>query len=171
MRETLRQGLHHVIQTGHIPVCGLALPLMSQIFGIAVGKDPVHVPFDIGNIRAGKKCGHFFNDIIDHLRICQIKDSLISSLRVFSSRNIHRPVRMRPVTVTVHIYHLRLHPDTKGKSERVDLVRQSPDTVRQLLFIRFPVTQRTLIILTLPEPAVIHHKQLYPCLFSSLRKF
>ena len=60
--------------------------------------------------------------MILHVLSGQIKDPLIAPFRVRLSRNLDHPVRMAAVEITVHIDHLRLHPDSKIHANRLDLI-------------------------------------------------
>ena len=72
--------------------------------------------------------------------------------------------------MTVHIHHLRLHPDTEIQPERLDLSSESRETSRKLLLVDFPVSQGMCVIIALAEPAVVHHKKFYAGFLCLLRQ-
>ena len=170
VRETRGKLSHAPVQSQHIAVCHLTLPLRWKRCGIVIRKRPVHIPFDIGDLRRGKYLCHRLDDIVLHFRSRKIQDALIASLRMRFPRDFNRPVRMRLVEMTVHIHHLRLHPDTEIQSERLDLSSESRETSRKLLLVDFPVSQGMCVIIALAEPAVVHHKKLHAGFLCLLRQ-
>ena len=64
---------------------------------------------------------------------------------------------MCPVKVTVFINHLRLNPDPKFHALIMHPVNKICQAALQLLFIYLPVTQGRIVIISFPEPAIIHH--------------
>ena len=194
IRETFRQRFGHPVKSADITVRRFALPMQClhlpglsrlscslviityigaacQIWRVNIRKDPVHIPFDICDICRRKDFCHPLDHIINHFRICQIQYSLVTSLRVGAPRDLHRPVRMCTIQITVCIYHFRLDPDPELQSQVIDLFTNTGKSAGQFLFINIPVTQRRLIVITVSEPSVIHDKQLDAHLACFLRQF
>ena len=67
---------------------------------------------------------------------------------------------MRFIQMRIRRDHLRLKPDTKLQTDRVDLIYQSFQPPGKLLCIDHPIPQRTVITVALSEPAVVHHQHL-----------
>ena len=170
MGKSLRQGLHHPVQSQHIPVGRFPLPLRRKGLTVDIRHGPVHIPFHVGDLRRTEDPGHGGNDMILHLCPGQIQKPLVSSLGMQMPGDIHGPVRMIPVQAAVHIDHLRFHPETELKPQGRDLVRQTLQTVGKLLRIDLPVPQGLCIILPVTEPSVIHNEELDPHLLPSLCK-
>ena len=167
-RKTLHQLSHHTIQSHDVAVRHFPLVRRIQIRGIIIRENAVHIPFHIGDVGTAKHLCHGLNDIITHLRISQIQNALVSPLRMRFSRNFHHPVRMLPVQITVHIDHLRLHPDAEIQPKSIDFLTKTIQSVGKLLRIYLPVTQRAPVIIPLSKPPVIHDKQLNAHILSGL---
>ena len=75
------------------------------------------------------------------------------------------PVRVSPVKIRILIYHFRLKPKAELHSQLSDTARQSGDTIRKTVPIRYPVSQACLLRTPLSEPSVIQHKELYTAFF------
>ena len=82
VRETRGKFSHAAVQSQHIAVCHLSLPLRRKRSGIVIRKRPVHIPFDIGDLRRGKYLCHRLNNIVLHFCSRKIQNALIASLRV-----------------------------------------------------------------------------------------
>ena len=85
-------------------------------------------------------------------------------------RHLQRPVRMRPVQVGIDIDHLRLDPDAEIQPHPIHLPADAGKPARQLLPVRVPVAQRSRVVVSLSEPAVIHHEELHANLLALLRE-
>ena len=64
---------------------------------------------------------------------------------------------MRPVQITVFIDHLRLNPDAKFHALLMHTDNKICQTAPQFLFVDLPVPKGRIVIISFPEPAVIHH--------------
>ena len=76
--------------------------------------------------------------------------------------NVYAPIRMCAVEVAVRGNHLRLEPDSELDSEFIQVIVNSFDTVRELTAVNDPVSERAVVGVPFPEPAVVDDKQLYP---------
>ena len=76
------------------------------------------------------------------------------------SWNLDRPLRVGAVQIAVLIHHLRLNPDTEGKTERGNFFRQSGQTRWQFFAVFHPVAERARVSVTLAEPSVIENEKL-----------
>ena len=72
---------------------------------------------------------------------------------------------MCPVKIRIRGDHLRLKPDTKLKSDLIDLIHQIFQTSCDLFFVYFPVTQGTVIGISFSKPAIIHDQHLNATFF------
>ena len=64
---------------------------------------------------------------------------------------------MRPVQITVFIDHLRLNPDAKFHALLMHTGNKICQTAPQFLFVDLPVPKGRIVIISFPEPTVIHH--------------
>ena len=109
-----------------------------------------------------------------HLSARQVEHQLISRHHRRAVGGGQSPVGMSAVEVAVLVDHLRLYPQTEPQSHIVDFFDKSVKSVRQLAFIRYPVSQSRVIVVAVFEPSVIEHKQLQAqvlCLFGYRDQF
>ena len=64
---------------------------------------------------------------------------------------------MRSVQITVFIDHLRLNPDAKFHALLMHTGNKICQTAPQFLFVALPVPKGRIVIISFPEPTVIHH--------------
>ena len=138
----------------------LSLTLWRKCLRISIAINAIHVPLDVSNVRRRENAAHFLYDILLHEGIAQIENALISALTVWLSRNLQHPLGMRTVKITVHVDHLRLHPDAKVQAERVHLLSKPLYASGELFLILRPVAERASVIIPLAKPAVVHDEQL-----------
>ena len=77
---------------------------------------------------------------------------------------------MVPIKVGINVHHLRLNPDTELHAKLIYLFRKPCNSVRKLLLILCPVTERTLVVAPLAKPAVVHNEKLDTTVASDLRQ-
>ena len=65
---------------------------------------------------------------------------------------------MLAVEVTVLVDRFRLDPDAEFHALGGEFVPQSFESVRELLGICVPVTERMFVVIALSEPPVVHHE-------------
>ena len=126
---------------------------------------PVHVPFDILNVRFIKYSGNGGNNIIPYLGLCEIQQQFITAENIFHTARMKRPVRMSPVEIGVRIDCFRLKPEAEVKPQCMNSSGQSFKPSRKLLPVDRIVSETGLVAVALTEPAVIQHKQLTSELF------
>ena len=91
-----------------------------------------------------------------------------------TSRNLQCPVRMLSIEITVLRDHLRLYPQTKFQSKSMDFLCKCRKSTFNLLFIYFPVTKCTPVIISLSKPSIIQNKHIQSdifCLFCNVVDF
>ena len=120
---------------------------------------PVHVPFDIGDVRAVEHLSDRGDDIVPHLRLCQVEKQLVSPVYRVAPRLRQRPIRVGAVQVAVGIDGLRLEPEPEFHPQLCELSRQPGKAVRQLL-VYIIISQSGAVIVSCPEPAVVKNEQL-----------
>ena len=87
--------------------------------------------------------------------------SWLRTSRARAVREVDGPVRVRAVEVAVGVHHLRLHPETELHAQRVDVLDEALQPLRELLRVHEPVAQAGPVVVALAEPAVVHHEQLH----------
>lgn len=80
---------------------GCSTAFRSQVRASQVGKLPVHIPFDIGNIRTPQDLHDTFINIVHHFLPVQIQRILFPALGRCVSGYLDSPVRMHPVQVGI----------------------------------------------------------------------
>ena len=137
---SLDDPVHHAVQSQHIAVRDLSLTLGGKGVRPQVGDGAVVVPLDIIDIRAVEDAVDALDQIVLHFFSADVEHELVAAADSFSSRDLHRPFRMRSVKLAVAAYHLRLNPDTELETEFTDFVADAFNTVRKFLLVGIPVT-------------------------------
>ena len=109
--------------------------------------------------------------MVDDLRPRKVKHELISGPHRAVPIRLKCPFRMCAVEIAVLIHHLGLKPDAEEKSHRVDVVRELLHRSAELLFICRPVAETAVVIVALPEPAIIEDEHVnaeVSCIFREL---
>jgi hypothetical protein len=148
-----------VIKPQHITMCRLSLFRSRQIRGINITKIAVHIPFYITDFSGRKYPRHFFDHVFSDFRIAEVQNTLIPSLGMWMAGNLHGPVGMFFIEVTVFTDHLRLHPETEIHPQGFDFFTEGNNSSGQLLRIRFPVSQGGSIVIPPGKPPIIHDEQ------------
>lgn len=82
-------------------MCSLALPLGRQRRRDNIGQGTVHVPLDIVDLTACKVAVQYIQQIFPHFSVSKVKQILVATLNRRVSGNVHNPVRMGAVELTV----------------------------------------------------------------------
>ena len=82
--------------------------------------------------------------------------------------NLHGPVGMSFIEVTVFTDHLRLHPDAEIHAKFLYFFTERGNPSGQFFRVGFPVTQRRSIVVTSEKPPIIHDKEFNSGIFSGL---
>ena len=60
----------------------------------------IHIPLDIGNWRGIKNLADTFDDIVPHVRLCEVKQQLVAAQKIGTAKAVmQRPVRVLAVQV------------------------------------------------------------------------
>ncbi len=169
LRKPLMKLLQHIVQSQNITVGKFALVLRIQAQTVFVADAAVHIPLHIADRCAPQDRADPFQNIIADLPSGKIQNQLVSGKAGLPPRSRNRPVRMRPVKITVNRNGLRLEPDPEQHSVLGDLLCHAPQCAPQLLLIGIPVPQRTVVAAATAEPAVIHDDQLNSHVMGFLR--
>ncbi len=160
--EILAQALQHLIYPQHIAVIDLSLTLRGQGGGPYVGEAAVHVPLDVGDIRAGEDPLQGGIDVVPDLFAGKIQHQLGPSPAGAPAGHRQSPIRVGPVELAVLVDHLRLHPEAEGHPQGLNAGDQGLQTAGELPFVDRPVPQAGGIAVPCAEPAVVQDKELDP---------
>ena len=160
LREGCRNLLQHPVEPQHVPVGGFAFPPVQQQRGTGLLEVPVHVPFDIADVRAFQHVGYRSDHIFLYILPAHVQNQLIPCGGSAPALRVQAPVRMRPVQVAVRRYHLRLKPQPEFHPQGVDVPGQGLQSSRQLFPVHPPVSQGAVVVIPFSEPSVVQHKQL-----------
>ena len=100
------------------------------------------------------------NDIILHVCAAHVQDELLTRRCARSAFCMQAPVGMRAVQVAVRRDHFRLKPQTEHHPKVIHVLYKLLQPVRQLAPVNHPVSQRAVVQIAMPEPAVVQYKEL-----------
>ena len=106
--------------------------------------------------------GNRFHNVIAYFLPTQIQGELIAAFGSLTPRHMNTPVRMLTIQITVFGNHFRLEPKAKFPSRFIYFLRKRGNTIRQFLLIDIPISQRTVIRISLAKPSVVQHKKFNP---------
>ena len=156
MRKLLCQPFIKIIYPKDIFMCNFPLIRCTASCWIHLWHTAVHIPFYIGHRSIQQ---NFFHEpVIYHFFSGKIQDKLISSVTAVSARSRKHPVRMSPIQVAVLVDHLRFKPKSEFQTFLFNFFRNALDSFRKFVKVRVPVSQRTCIVISSAEPAVIQDK-------------
>lgn len=158
IRELLPQLPHLLVVAGDVVEIEIALQGGGQMRGTGVGNLAVAVPFHVGDTgclpqRAAHRLGELQRGGAD------IQHQLVAFLPWEDAGQRERQLRAAGVQVTLWADHFRFHPDTEINAAGGSMLCQALQALRQFGGVGLPVTQRGGVIIPLPEPAVIQHKE------------
>src|SRR4029077_7891396 len=87
---------------------------------------------------------------------------LVARLGARTALVVHRPIWMLTVEVAVGIHHLWLNPEPKVHPQTMDVIDQRLQAMGKLCRVHIPISQASVVVIPLAEPAIIHYKSFRP---------
>ena len=110
IREALQQPFEQIVDAQNITMVRLALVFGAARHIVAFGDEPVHIPFDVCDVRLVEQSAHLPVDVVDHVLVREVQKELVAAVVHMTAGCVDRPVRVRTVQVGILVHHLRFEP-------------------------------------------------------------
>ena len=144
----------------------MALIVGSEILRSVVGDVHVGVPLDVVNLRIlGHHVVHDGEHEVLHLGIAEVEHHLCAAASALeiALRSLYHPFGMLLEEFALGVRHLRLEPNAELDALLLGFGKQTVNAVRQLLLVRHPVAERTVVdaaLILTAKPSVVHDEEL-----------
>src|SRR5207245_1015814 len=101
-------------------------------------------------------------DVLLDIVTSEIQDKLVAAFGTRPPGEVHNPVRVLPIKIAVGIDHFGLYPQPEVHAEAMDPINERLESVGKLLRVDIPIAEPGVIIVALPEPAIINDEPFYP---------
>src|SRR5882762_2975129 len=118
----------------------------------------VVVPLQEGDVILGNEFIEPMKHVITHIVTPQVEHKLVSRFGPRTAFKVHRPVGMFSIEIAVGIDHFRFDPDSKIHPQVLNMPNEWAEATGKLGRVYVPVTKTCVIVVTLPEPTVVHNK-------------
>ncbi len=164
----MQESLQKIIYPQHILVGHFSLRSLSRKH---IRNTAVHVPLDILDFSLFKNLTNLLENIVPDVGSGEIQHKLVPSPYGLPARYLQHPVRMCSVQFAILRHHLRLNPDSEFYALTVDIFNQFPQSAPQLFLVDLPVPETAVVVLSFPEPAIIHDNHIDTERRRALRQF
>ena len=130
----------------------------------------VVIPLDVGNVIVTENLVDRFENVAVCTWVGEVNNVLPSSLRWHAVSDLENPIRMFPINIAVGVQHLPLKPEPKLHTRGLDLLNESPETLRPNLIGHLPITKTLGVVSPRAEPTIVQNEALNANLLSDIGK-
>src|SRR5258707_5560654 len=116
----------------------------------------VVVPLQEGDVILDNEFIEPMKHVLTHIVTRQVEHKLVPRFSPGTAFKVHCPVRMFSIEIAVGVNHFGFNPDSKIHSQVLNVPNHWAEAMGKLGRVYVPVAKSCVVVVTLPEPTVVH---------------